>query len=134
MCTFANYEAYANPSKISGNPLPGIIPNCQNHQMGQKLSTVTIYFCMNFDQKLDFLHRASFLNYKYVGKYQEKQARKPRSYASSKLCPLAHSLTGVKCRATSVAKKHQVGCNRQQTCVALHCCCIVLWRAFMEDC
>ena len=59
---------------------------------------------MNFDQKLDFLHRASFLNYKYVGKYQEKQARKPRSYASSKLCLLAHSLTGVKCRATSVAK------------------------------
>ena len=32
-----------------------------------------------------------------------KQARKPRSYASSKLLP-THSLTGVKCRATSVAK------------------------------
>ena len=36
-----------------------------------------------------------------------KQARKPRSYASSKLraCLL---LTGVKCRATSVAKKIQI--------------------------
>ena len=34
-----------------------------------------------------------------------KQARKPRSYASSKLCPLTHSLTGVRCRATSIAKK-----------------------------
>ena len=38
----------------------------------------------------------------------EKQARKPRSYASPKLCPptylLTHLLTGVKCRATSVAK------------------------------
>ena len=32
-----------------------------------------------------------------------KQARKPRSYASPKLCPLTDSLTGVKCRATSVA-------------------------------
>ena len=38
-----------------------------------------------------------------------KQAPKPRSYASPKLCPLTDSLTylltGVKCRATSVAKK-----------------------------
>ena len=34
----------------------------------------------------------------------QKQARKPRSYASSKL-RLNYSLTGVKCRATSVAKK-----------------------------
>ena len=33
-----------------------------------------------------------------------KQARKPRSYASPKLCPASDSLTGVKCRATSVAK------------------------------
>ena len=32
----------------------------------------------------------------------KKQARKPRSYASSKL-RLNYSLTGVKCRATSVA-------------------------------
>ena len=32
-----------------------------------------------------------------------KQARKPRSYASSKLRP-SHLLTRVKCRATSVAK------------------------------
>ena len=32
-----------------------------------------------------------------------KQARKPRSYASLKLWP-TYSLTGVKCRATSVAK------------------------------
>ena len=32
-----------------------------------------------------------------------KQARKPRSYASSKL-RACHLLTGVKCRATSVAK------------------------------
>ena len=36
-----------------------------------------------------------------------KQARKPRSYASPKLRlthSLTHLLTGVKCRATSVAK------------------------------
>ena len=33
-----------------------------------------------------------------------KQARKLRSYASPKLL-LAHSLTGVNCRATSIAKK-----------------------------
>ena len=33
----------------------------------------------------------------------KKQARKPRSYASPKL-RLTHLLTGVKCRATSVAK------------------------------
>ena len=33
-----------------------------------------------------------------------KQARKPRSYASPKL-RLTYLLTGVKCRATSVAKK-----------------------------
>ena len=32
-----------------------------------------------------------------------EQARKPRSYASSKL-RACHLLTGVKCRATSVAK------------------------------
>ena len=37
-----------------------------------------------------------------------QQARKPRSYASSKL-RLTHSLTGVKCRATSVAKKQDIG-------------------------
>ena len=44
-----------------------------------------------------------------------KQARKPRSYASSKLRltdSLTHLLTGVKCRATSVAKNTQ--------CVLLH--------------
>ena len=37
----------------------------------------------------------------------KEQARKPRSYASSKLRlthSLTYSLTGVKCRATSVAK------------------------------
>ena len=33
-----------------------------------------------------------------------KQARKSRSYASLKLCPLTRLLTGVRCRATSVAK------------------------------
>ena len=47
-----------------------------------------------------------------------KQARKPRSYASSKLCPLNDLLndllTRVKCRATSVAKKGN-----------LHLCCSV---------
>ena len=36
---------------------------------------------------------------------RHQQARKPRSYASLKLCPLTYSVTGVKCRATSVAKK-----------------------------
>ena len=34
-----------------------------------------------------------------------KQARKPRSYASRNYDPPTYSLTGVKCRATSVAKK-----------------------------
>ena len=49
-----------------------------------------------------------------------KQARKPRSYASPKLCPLNHLitylLTGVKCRATSVAKKvlGQKRCNEDK--------------------
>ena len=37
-----------------------------------------------------------------------KQARKPLSYASSKLCPPTDSLTGVRCRATSVAKIYGV--------------------------
>ena len=37
-----------------------------------------------------------------------EQARKPRNYASPKLRPSV-SLTGVKCRATSVAKNIQVG-------------------------
>ena len=37
----------------------------------------------------------------------QEQARKPRSYASSKLLP-THLLTGVRCRATSVAKKEVV--------------------------
>ena len=37
----------------------------------------------------------------------EKHARKSRSYASSKL-RLTHWLTGVKCRATSVAKNCDV--------------------------
>ena len=44
-----------------------------------------------------------------------KQARKPRSYASPKLCSLndwlTYLLTGVKCRATSVAKKCNVNKN-----------------------
>ena len=42
---------------------------------------------------------------------QMKQARKPRSYASPKLWLtylLTYLLTGVKCRATSVAKKCQI--------------------------
>ena len=47
-------------------------------------------------------------------KYVQKQARKPRSYASSKL-RLTDSPTGVKCRATSVAKKHVV-----LNCIALY--------------
>ena len=41
--------------------------------------------------------------------FVKEQARKPRSYASPKsetmTHPLNHLLTGVKCRATSVAKK-----------------------------
>ena len=41
---------------------------------------------------------------KKIGREGTKQARKPRSYASSKLRP-SDLLTGVKCRATSVAKK-----------------------------
>ena len=39
-------------------------------------------------------------------KIPTKQARKPRSYASFKLCPLTRSLTGVRCRAASVAKNY----------------------------
>ena len=42
---------------------------------------------------------------------EKKQARKPRSYASSKLRltdSLTDLLTGVKCRATSVAKKFKI--------------------------
>ena len=44
-----------------------------------------------------------------------KQARKPRSYDSPKLWP-SDLLTGVKCRATSVAKNQWKGSNGQ-----LHC-------------
>ena len=42
-----------------------------------------------------------------------KQARKPRSYASPKLCRLTYSLTYVKCRATSVAKNTLYNHNHQ---------------------
>ena len=41
--------------------------------------------------------------------FKRKQACKPRSYANPKLCPPTDrptALTGVKCRATIVAKKH----------------------------
>ena len=44
-----------------------------------------------------------------------QQARKTRSYASPKQRPthlLTYSLTGVKCRATSVAKKQKLGKRR----------------------
>ena len=44
------------------------------------------------------------INSKQAACFNEKQARKPRSYASPKLRP-TQRLTGVKCRATSVAKK-----------------------------
>ena len=43
--------------------------------------------------------------------HQAQQARKPRSYASLKLRPLTHSLTGVRCRATSVAKNIIIVCT-----------------------
>ena len=43
-----------------------------------------------------------------------KQARKLRSYATPKLL-LAHSLTGVNCRATSIAKKGKVSFFRNLT-------------------
>ena len=36
---------------------------------------------------------------------QKKTSSQAQSYASLKLCPASHSLTGVTCRATSVAKK-----------------------------
>ena len=39
----------------------------------------------------------------FIAKADSQQARKPRSYASPKLSP-TDSLTGVRCRATSVAK------------------------------
>ena len=38
--------------------------------------------------------------------FMTEQAPKHRSYASSKLCPLTGLLTGVRCRATNVAKNH----------------------------
>ena len=47
-----------------------------------------------------------------IAQYQEKQARKPRSYASRNYHPPTRSLTGVKCRATSVAKKFLVWMRR----------------------
>ena len=43
---------------------------------------------------------------------EEEQARKPQSYVSRNYDPPTHSLTGVKCRATSVAKKEVVNLRR----------------------
>ena len=87
--------------------LAGIREHCRSggefeglkHKTG-KATTATIYtfLCLSYLSKI---HR---------GKYKEEQARKPQSYASRKLSPtewLTHSLKGVKCRATSVAKKKQ---------------------------
>ena len=66
--------------------------------------------------------KGRFLAYLQVGKTQpkpNKQARKPRSYASLKLRPssdlLTYSLTRVKCRATSVAKKARDEIFMQET-------------------
>ena len=53
-----------------------------------------------------------------------KQARKPRSYASPKLRlthSLTYSLTGVKCRATSVAKKVAPMRETMRSCKTLNC-------------
>ena len=82
-----------------------------------------------------------------------KQARKPRSYASLKLRPsdlLTHSLTRVKSRATSVAKKPTCLCLPMDTFPrtsllgrfgnikkfniqkAKRCCQIDIWRLFQE--
>ena len=51
---------------------------------------------------------------KISNKYQQriKQARKPQNYASRNYHPLTDSLTGVRFRATSVAKNYQqdIGC------------------------
>ena len=57
-------------------------------------------------QKYKIQLKDTNIKYKYKIQIQNttKQARKPRSYASPKL-RLTHLLTGVKCRATSVAKK-----------------------------
>ena len=44
----------------------------------------------------------------------KKQARKPQSYASPKLCPAPRSLTGVKCSATSVANNKKVFNNNNK--------------------
>ena len=46
----------------------------------------------------------SGLNQKYPT-FVNEQARKPRSYACSELCPLSDLLTGAGSRATGVAKK-----------------------------
>ena len=39
-----------------------------------------------------------------LGADLDKQARKPRSYVCLKLCPPSDRVTGVECRATSVAE------------------------------
>ena len=63
----------------------------------------TIYCIYTILSSCEYIH----INYKiviyYIYAYMQKKACKPQSYASSKLWP-THSLTGVKCRATSVAR------------------------------
>ena len=53
---------------------------------------------------LRYLSQKMTAQFQFFQSLPHKQARKPRSYASPKL-RLTHLLTGVKCRATSVAKK-----------------------------
>ena len=54
---------------------------------------------------LNFVQNDGFIQSSFAMQSYGKQARKPRSYASSKL-RLTDLPTGVKCRATSVAKKN----------------------------
>ena len=64
-----------------------------------------------------------------------KQARKPRSDASLKLCPLTDRLTGVKCRASSVAKDTLYVCRKinMPGGLFIHTICIIS-ASYDHDC
>ena len=64
----------------------------------------------HFEARVGKIHK-KLASLKTVSLKSNKQARKPRSYASPKLRPthsLTHLLTGVTCRATSVAKNQMI--------------------------
>ena len=97
-----SFQAVWKVSGQSGNFPDGL----ESFQLVWKVSS----WSEKFPGSLEFFDSVeSFWTVYKVPKIQKKeQARKPRSYASPKLCPPAYSLTGVKCRATSVAKNHHI--------------------------